>query len=107
MRVSFETGVSRPYAKRIEQLHALRRMMLENKERIIDALAEDLGRPRFEANIYDFAIPVKEIEHMISHLRDWMRPERRGFNLLSFPSEDLVYREPFGVRLRRTAAHPW
>lgn len=62
MRTSFLSGVSRPVAKRKEQLRALKRFMVENEKDIIAALHKDLGRPQFESYLYDVLFPTAEID---------------------------------------------
>lgn len=98
-RTSFYMGNSRPYAKRIQQLTALVSILERHGEDIKEALHQDLGRPEFEALMYDIAIPISEIKHMIACLRQWMRPTKKGFNLLTFPSSQYIQKEPFGVAL--------
>lgn len=48
MRLSFESGYTLPYSKRMEQLKAMKRMFVENEDAICAALKEDLNRPNFE-----------------------------------------------------------
>eukprot|EP00128_Syssomonas_multiformis_P010619 Colp12_sorted_trinity150504_noHs@10561 len=99
MRESFESGYSRPLSKRIEQLKALRRLFVENEKELIAAIQADLGRPEFEATFYDLLIPLHDLDTMIKNLPEWTLPEKKGFSLLSFPSQDLIYQEPLGVVL--------
>ena len=60
--VTAAAGLSRPIAKRLEQLHALRRFFVENEDKIVAALQADLGRPLFEALYYDNLLPLAEID---------------------------------------------
>lgn len=99
MRHSFLTGVSRPYAKRREQLLQLAKMLESHEEEFIAALKADLGRPRFEAIVYDIEVTTGEIHNMIKNLRKYMRPSGAAFDLLTFPSEDVVVPEPMGLAL--------
>lgn len=48
LRDAYTTGVTKPLAWRRGQLNALRRMITENKQAIIDAVAADLGKPASE-----------------------------------------------------------
>jgi len=99
MQLSFQSGVSLPYKKRLEQLKQMKKMISENEEAICNALKEDLNRPRFESVIYDSLIPLGEITEAIKHLKSWMAPEKKGFNLLAFPSSQWLQKEPVGTVL--------
>eukprot|EP00735_Rhodelphis_limneticus_P003103 TRINITY_DN1435_c0_g1::TRINITY_DN1435_c0_g1_i1::g.27190::m.27190 TRINITY_DN1435_c0_g1::TRINITY_DN1435_c0_g1_i1::g.27190 ORF type:complete len:567 (-),score=170.15,sp/P30838/AL3A1_HUMAN/43.08/1e-127,Aldedh/PF00171.17/1.4e-84 TRINITY_DN1435_c0_g1_i1:306-1925(-) len=99
IRQSYDTGISRPICKRLEQLRALKKMFVENESRIIDALKADLGRPTFEGMLYDYLMPVKEVEHMIAHLKEYTAPEPQPFNIMSFPSKQYTLKQPYGVSL--------
>ncbi len=75
------------------------RMIDENEDAIIAALAEDLGRPTDEARIYDVYFPRNEIRHVRKCLAAWAAPTAVGDTLLTFPSESTLTREPYGVAL--------
>lgn len=49
VRATFKTGKTKTLTWRLEQLGNVRRMVLDNKDTIIDALHKDLGRPKLEA----------------------------------------------------------
>lgn len=68
MRASFDAGIPKPLAKRLEQLEALRRFFEENETAILEALKADLGRPTFEALYYDNILPISEIEVSLIHM---------------------------------------
>lgn len=100
MRASFDAGLTLPLKKRMEQLKALRRLMVENEEAIKQAVVADLGRPWGETMVYDFMLPIIEIEHTMARLKD-MTAKRpvSDFSLLSFPSSQWLQPEPYGVAL--------
>jgi len=99
IRASYESGYSKPYETRLGQLKALRRLLQENEKAIIAALKADLGRPHTEALVYDLYTPLNELDHCIHSLADWMQPETKGFNLLTFPGKAEIHKEPLGVVL--------
>jgi hypothetical protein len=70
--------VSRPLAKRIEQLRALKRFFVENEAAIVEALKADLGRPTFEALFYDNLLPLHEIEVFIFSISGACKTTVRG-----------------------------
>ena len=99
LRASFTAGFSRPISVRRRNLLALRRLFTENEEAILDALKQDLGRTRFEATLYDYLIPLSEIDHLLKNLEKWTAPRQVGFSLLTWPSSNYIYPEPRGVCL--------
>ncbi|EGD73720.1 hypothetical protein PTSG_05426 [Salpingoeca rosetta] len=99
MQRSYASGITRPVSKRKEQLRQLRKFFVENEERIIAAVHEDLKRPRFETIYYDVALPIAEIDDALHKLDQWMEPEPVGPHILSFPSTQWTQPEPYGVAL--------
>eukprot|EP00928_Gymnodinium_smaydae_P038262 TRINITY_DN26424_c0_g6_i1.p1 TRINITY_DN26424_c0_g6~~TRINITY_DN26424_c0_g6_i1.p1 ORF type:complete len:558 (-),score=135.06 TRINITY_DN26424_c0_g6_i1:232-1905(-) len=99
MRTSFNAGITMPISKRLEQLHALKRLLEENEEAIKTALKEDLNRPHFEGLVYDILVPCGEVDGAIANLRRWSAPARKGFCLLTFPSSQWIQKEPMGLCL--------
>jgi aldehyde dehydrogenase (NAD+) len=73
-RASFDSGRTRPYAWRLGQLKAMRRLCLENKDAITAALRADLRRPQLECVLAEVQVVVAEIDHAIKHLKEWMKP---------------------------------
>jgi len=101
---TFRSGRTKSYEWRREQLLGLRRLCLENSDDICAALYEDLGRPKMEAFLGDVTSVVGEIDHMLSHLKSWMAPEKVHTGLLQLPARSVVLREPKGVVLQLS---PW
>ena len=99
LRESFEAGYSRPIATRQGQLRALAALLEENRTAIAQALAEDLGRPEFEAHLYDVWVVLMQIRELEHHLRRLAAPRRVGFSLLCFPSDGHCQYTPYGVTL--------
>mmetsp|Transcript_72459 Transcript_72459/g.206302 ORF Transcript_72459/g.206302 Transcript_72459/m.206302 type:complete len:432 (-) Transcript_72459:113-1408(-) len=99
MRRTFDAGYTLPIAKRLEQLRAMRKMLVESEGRILAALKEDLNRPQFEAIFYDIKVPLLEIDQTIRSLRQWAAPEYKGFNMLTFPSTQWLQKQPYGCAL--------
>lgn len=71
LRETFATGRTKSFEWRDQQLDALARMITEGEDRIVAALAEDLGRPPFEAWAGDVRIIVREINDTKKHYRKW------------------------------------
>lgn len=99
LRAAFKTGKTRSLAWRMEQLDALKRMLIDNQEHIIDAIAADLGKPRFEAFTTEVGFLLSEIEHTQKHLAKWMKPTKVKTSVVVQPASSRIYKEPLGVTL--------
>ncbi|MFF9283240.1 aldehyde dehydrogenase family protein [Streptomyces griseosporeus] len=75
LRAAFRTGRTQPVAWRTGQLRDLRRMLTEKGDELADALHADLGKSRAEAFRTEIDFTVREIDHTLDHLDDWLRPE--------------------------------
>lgn len=103
-RTAFDTGATRTHAWRVERLDALGQLLIEGEDQLLDALHDDLRKPRIEGWATDLAVTVAEIAYARKHLRSWMRPERVRLPLSSMPGRARVVREPLGVAL---VIAPW
>ena len=104
LRTSFESGRTRPYEWRRDQLQALRRMLTEREPELFDALAADMGKPGTEAYAADVGFVVAELDYTLKRLRRWMRPKRVHAPLVTMPASARIMREPLGVVL---VIAPW
>lgn len=75
LRAAYRTGRTQPVAWRTAQLRDLRRMLTEKGDELADALHADLGKSRTEAFRTEIDFTVREIDHTLDHLADWLRPE--------------------------------
>ena len=73
-RAYFLSGVTRSAEWRESQLRALRSMMKDHAEDFYAALWSDLRRNRIEADLIDVKYMTSEIDHVLAHLRRWMKP---------------------------------
>jgi aldehyde dehydrogenase (NAD+) len=104
LRRYFESGATRSYAFRKEQLKKLRQSILAHEKELYDALHADLKKSPEESWVTEVGFVVAEINNAISNLRSWMEPERVSTNLLNLPSGSRILREPLGVVL---VIAPW
>ena len=95
----FAAGHTRTLAFRIEQLKKLRTMIRTHEEEILEALRADLRKPDFEAIFSETQIVLQEIDHVITHLRQWMEPLTVDTPLMHFPAESHIVHEPYGTCL--------
>ncbi len=98
-REYFLSGATRPARWREEQLKALRSMMKDHAEDFYAALWTDLHRNRIEADWVDVKYMTSEIDHVLAHLRRWMKPLRVSTPVVLAPSRSHVRFDPLGVGL--------
>ena len=99
-REFFKTGTTLDVNWRKEQLKKLKQALIDNTEKIQEALFQDLGRCDTEAYILDIGDVIMEINECIHDLKRWARPETHMSGLLCFPStKTKVYKMPYGVSL--------
>jgi aldehyde dehydrogenase (NAD+) len=104
LRASFRTDRTRPIGWRRTQLRRLNDLLVENEDRIVAALAADLGRPRPEAVLGEIQYVKSEIQDTLRHLADWMEPEYVSAPLFVQPATAYRAPEPLGVVL---VIAPW
>jgi aldehyde dehydrogenase (NAD+) len=97
MRDGFDSGRTRPIEWRRAQLQALRRLLIENRGALRDALHADLHKSATESDLTEIGILVREIDHTLRHLGRWLRPRRVPVPLVVLPSTARILREPLGV----------
>ncbi len=104
MRRYFESGVTKPYAFRKQQLLALKNAVIAHEEEIYAALLADLKKSKEECWVTENGFFLAELNDALRNLKHWMEPESVSTNLLNLPSSSRVLREPLGVVL---AIGPW
>ncbi len=97
LRLYFESGVSRSYSFRKEQLKKLKASILKHENELYAALLTDLKKSPEETWVTETGMVIAELNAAISNLRYWMLPEPVATNLLNLPSSSKVIREPLGV----------
>ena len=87
------------YAERLADLRTLQRFARENKEAIAAAINADYGnRSRHETLFAELYPVVDGIDHIISHLKRWMKPQRRAIDLRNFlGASNRLIPQPVGI----------
>ena len=104
LRATFRSGRTRPIDWRRHQLKAIVRMLDENEDAFVDALAEDLGRPRLEGYAADIGTTKAEIKYLIKHVASWAKPQRVMPSITAMPARGRIIADPLGVAL---VIAPW
>ncbi|WP_328720081.1 aldehyde dehydrogenase family protein [Streptomyces sp. NBC_00247] len=106
LRTTFRTGRTKDLAWRTRQLEQLRALLTEHGDELADALHADLGKSRAESYRTEIDFTVREIDHTLEHLEDWLRPEPAPVHagLAAAGATALTVRDPLGVVL---VIAPW
>lgn len=99
MRQFFESGKTRSYAFRREQLIKLKNAVRKFEEPLHKALYADLKKSPEECWVTETGFLQAELSNAIKNLKRWMQPELVPTNLLNIPSSSRVMKEPLGVVL--------
>jgi aldehyde dehydrogenase (NAD+) len=99
MRQYYNSGVTRPFEFRKEQLRRLKSVILRNEKELHSALYADLKKSPEESWVTETGFLISEINSALKNLKRWMRPEKAKTNLVNFPSSSYVMREPLGIVL--------
>jgi aldehyde dehydrogenase (NAD+) len=99
LREFFESGATRSFSFRQEQLRKLRQAILKHEQDLYDALFNDLKKSPEEVWATETGLVIAELNAALKHLHSWMKPARVRTNLLNLPSSSRVIKEPLGVVL--------
>lgn len=95
-RAFFDSGATRSYEFRLQQLKQLKAAMLKYADDVEAALKADIGRPALEAYV-EMSTAMEELNHTIKHLKKWMQPKKVGTPLLAQPGRSRIEYTPLGV----------
>ncbi|MEU9540143.1 aldehyde dehydrogenase family protein [Streptomyces mirabilis] len=75
LRATFRSGRTKPLDWRTTQLRRLRELLTTHGAELAEALHADLGKSSTEAFRTEIDFTVREIDHTLDHLDEWLRPE--------------------------------
>uniref|UniRef100_A0A8C9P346 Aldehyde dehydrogenase n=1 Tax=Spermophilus dauricus TaxID=99837 RepID=A0A8C9P346_SPEDA len=104
LREAFSSGRTRPAEFRAAQLRGLGRFLKDNRQLLLDALAQDLHKSAFEADVSEFILCQNEVDLALRSLHTWMKDEPVATNLLTKLHSAFIRKEPFGLVL---IVAPW
>ncbi len=99
LRAFYDSQKTRSLDFRKEQLCALGCAIEVRESDILEALYEDLHKPRQEAYVSEVGFVLSDISYTLQRLARWARPRRRRGPLLAWPSRGLILPEPYGTVL--------
>lgn len=101
---AYMQGKNRSYQERKGHLLALKSLITENEEKILEALRKDLGKCSFEGAISETLFTINEIEHTLKKLKKYMKKKWVFSPMLQFPVWSRIKPEPLGKVL---IISPW
>uniref|UniRef100_A0A3P8UVB2 Aldehyde dehydrogenase n=1 Tax=Cynoglossus semilaevis TaxID=244447 RepID=A0A3P8UVB2_CYNSE len=107
-REAFQSGRTRPLEFRLQQLHALQRMITEKETEIATALKQDINRSQYDTPLLELIGIENEIKLAIDRMAQWAAPRPVEKNVLTISDEVYIQPEPLGVVLIIGAwNYPW
>ncbi len=98
-KVFFNAQKTKNIESRLTHLKTLKTEILSKEQAIYDALKQDFQKSEFESFISEFGIVISELNLAIKNLKDWVKPEGVKSSILTFPSRDYIYKDPYGAVL--------
>ena len=95
----FEKGKTLDLAFRLSSLRKLKKGIKKHEKEIYRALKDDLNKPKFEAFVSEIGFVQKEIDFVIDHLKEWIKPIKVPTDIVNFPAISHIYHQPYGVTL--------
>lgn len=99
LRERFRSGVTRPYAWRIQQIRGIIRMLTECENELIEAVCKDTGKPVEEMRISEVTQTLCAAQLIEKQLASWMPDQYFSQWGILFPSTPTLRHEPYGVVL--------
>ncbi len=86
------------YAQRRDDLRRLRQALKSRLDEMAETISADFGhRSAHETLLSDGMTVLGEIDHLLGHLRRWMKPKRVGVGWKFWPARAEIRPEPLGV----------
>ncbi|XP_058383335.1 aldehyde dehydrogenase family 3 member B2 isoform X3 [Diceros bicornis minor] len=104
LRETFRAGRTQPAEFRAAQLEGLGRFLRDHKQLLQEALAQDLHKSAFEADVSELIMCQNEVDLALKSLHPWMKDEPVAKSLLTQLDSAFIRKEPFGLVLIIT---PW
>src|SRR5258708_31685248 len=99
LREYCQSGATRSYDWRKQQLLLLKQAILQHEDEINQALYTDLKKSPEEVYGTEPGLVLAEINNTLKNLRKWMRPRSVRTTLVNLPSSSRIYRDPLGTVL--------
>lgn len=95
-KIFFNAQKTKGVSSRLMHLKALKSEIISNEQAIYHALKLDFKKSEFESFISEFGIVISQLNLVIKNLTNWVKPESVKSSILTFPSRDYIYKDPYG-----------
>jgi aldehyde dehydrogenase (NAD+) len=95
----FSSGLTKSYEWRVEQLQQLKKMTIEQEDKILAALKSDLNKGTMESWSSEVGFIIGDIDHTIKHLKKWMKARSVSTPIVAQPGKSYSLPEPLGTVL--------
>lgn len=92
----FEDGNTLSIEFRIKSLKTLYSTIVKYKDRLEEALQNDLGKSFFESDMAEIHLTLSEISYQIKHIKKWTKDTRVHTPLTNFKSSSFIHSSPYG-----------
>lgn len=100
----FDEGKTKDVSYRIKMLKKLRECIKQEESNINEALKKDLNKSEFETYMTETGMVLAELNHAISHVKNWSKIKKVATPLAQFHSKSFIQPEPYGIAL---VIAPW
>lgn len=98
-RKYFNEFNTRDVNTRIDTLKTIQKWILNNEDKIYEALEKDLNKCDAESYMCEIGMALSDIRYQIKHLKKWCKRKIVLTSISQFPSIAYKYYEPYGVTL--------
>lgn len=99
LRKRFQSHETFSLAFRRKQLKALGEAIAIFEAPLLNALHDDLHKPKVEGYISELAFVLSDIQYTLRHLSKWAKPQKRHSPLVAWPASARVSPQPYGIAL--------
>ncbi|WP_100065762.1 aldehyde dehydrogenase family protein [Miniphocaeibacter massiliensis] len=89
---------------RIKYLKVLKKEVKKNRDEILQALKEDIGKTGYEGFLTEYQIVTEELKYFIDNLYELLEEEYVGTSINIFPGRAKIIKKPYGKVLVQS---PW
>ena len=100
----FKKGITKDINYRINSLKKLYQAIIDNEDKILQALKNDLHKSSYEAYMTEVGFTLNEISYLLKHTKKWTKRKRVKTSITNFPASSYIYPEPYGITLIMS---PW
>lgn len=95
----FNSQITKDITWRTTQLNNIKRLVIENEQALLQALAEDLAKPYQESWMTELSFITSEVDHTLKNLNKWTSIRRVNSPLVTWPARSYIQPEPLGTVL--------